>query len=185
MSKENVSGAESSKGSPGSPVGPVGVRCWGPITGSGTGCDRVPRWSHVLFAAYHKARPSRAINEDIYYYYYLNGDDHRGSLRPQRMEVESRHTSNSASASLLMLCCPLLPSSSHLLCPPTTSTTTNHTQALEAQWQQAWMLIAHTEDRGKEQGTSNDADTPLLVPCLPSPPHPLSIRPCTLRNEQQ
>ena len=27
--------------------------------------------SHVLFAAYHKARPSRAINEDVYYYYYL------------------------------------------------------------------------------------------------------------------
>ena len=26
--------------------------------------------SHVLFAAYHKARPSRAINEDVYYYYY-------------------------------------------------------------------------------------------------------------------
>ena len=24
--------------------------------------------SHVLFAAYHKARPSRAINEDVYYY---------------------------------------------------------------------------------------------------------------------
>ena len=22
------------------------------------------------FAAYHKARPSRAINEDVYYYYY-------------------------------------------------------------------------------------------------------------------
>ena len=30
----------------------------------------VPRSSHVLFAAYHKARPSRAINEDVYYYYY-------------------------------------------------------------------------------------------------------------------
>ena len=24
------------------------------------------------FAAYHKARPSRAINEDVYYYYYYN-----------------------------------------------------------------------------------------------------------------
>ena len=30
----------------------------------------VSRSSHVLFAAYHKARPSRAINEDVYYYYY-------------------------------------------------------------------------------------------------------------------
>ena len=30
---------------------------------------RVARRSHVLFAAYHKARPSRAINEDVYYYY--------------------------------------------------------------------------------------------------------------------
>ena len=30
----------------------------------------VSHMSHVLFAAYHKARPSRAINEDVYYYYY-------------------------------------------------------------------------------------------------------------------
>ena len=30
----------------------------------------VPSRSHVCFAAYHKARPSRAINEDVYYYYY-------------------------------------------------------------------------------------------------------------------
>ena len=30
----------------------------------------VPCSSHVRFAAYHKARPSRAINEDVYYYYY-------------------------------------------------------------------------------------------------------------------
>ena len=32
----------------------------------------VSHMSHVLFAAYHKARPSRAINEDVYYYYYLS-----------------------------------------------------------------------------------------------------------------
>ena len=32
----------------------------------------VPCSSHVRFAAYHKARPSRAINEDVYYYYYYD-----------------------------------------------------------------------------------------------------------------
>ena len=42
--------------------------------------------SHVYLSAYHKARPSRAINEDVYYYYYdlvkkAGGDGTGGSWR--------------------------------------------------------------------------------------------------------
>ena len=52
----------------------------------------VSHLSHVLFAAYHKARPSRAINEDVYYYYYYyDGDDKRLLRSTPQMSFNPRN----------------------------------------------------------------------------------------------